>query len=328
MSSFGKSEALVSVLMPAYNHERYVEASVRSVLEQDWPRVELIVVDDGSSDGTWRVLESLRAECERRFERVVMERQANSGTCVTLNRLRSMARGEYVAVLASDDAFMPGAFRALAARLAEDQSLGVVVGLNEFMDGEGKRCFWDVGRNAVRERSEARYVYFNDFLRACSGVDCRSADFGAYRELVKINHVPNGALIRRSALERIPLFTREAPLEDWWLHLQLAKIVGYAAVEQAVFRYRCHATNTIRKTDLMDWNYWMTLAWEERLAESLPDGQWLNALGACHWSVRRKFGFGRWLALEKTIKVGETVRTLVACGHGLVLSRRPRKEPK
>ena len=48
---------LISVLMPAYNHGRYVEAAVRSVLAQDWPRVELLAVDDGSSDDTWERLQ-------------------------------------------------------------------------------------------------------------------------------------------------------------------------------------------------------------------------------------------------------------------------------
>ena len=47
------SAPLISVLMPAYNHGKYVEASVRSVLAQKWPRIELLVVDDGSSDDTW-----------------------------------------------------------------------------------------------------------------------------------------------------------------------------------------------------------------------------------------------------------------------------------
>lgn len=324
----GGDGPLVSVLMPAYNHARYVETSVRSVLGQDWPRVELIVVDDGSTDGTWRVLEGLRAECEQALERVVMERQENAGTCVTLNRLRAMARGEYVAVLASDDAFLPGAFGILAAALAKDPSVGVVVGRNEFMDGEGRRCFWDDAHNAVYERAAARYADFDDFLRTATGVDARSADFGSYRALVRLNHVPNGALIRRSVLERIPPFTREAPMDDWWLHLQLSKITGYAAVAEPVFRYRCHATNTIRKADVMNRNYWRTVAWEERLAESLPDGRWLDALRAVHWSVRRRFGLGRWLALEKRVKVRETVLVLVACGREHVLARHPRKEAK
>ena len=56
----------ISILIPAYNHEKFVEGCVRSVLKQDWPSVELLVVDDGSKDATWAKLQGLRVECERR----------------------------------------------------------------------------------------------------------------------------------------------------------------------------------------------------------------------------------------------------------------------
>jgi len=79
MSLEMSTSALISVAMPAYNHARYVEAAVRSVLEQDWPRLELVVIDDGSSDATWEVFQHLRPECEARCERAVMMRQANAG---------------------------------------------------------------------------------------------------------------------------------------------------------------------------------------------------------------------------------------------------------
>lgn len=85
--------SLISILIPAYNHERYVETCVRSVLEQDWPNVELLVVDDGSKDATWAKLQGLKAECERRLARVEMVTQENRGTSFTWARLRDMARG-------------------------------------------------------------------------------------------------------------------------------------------------------------------------------------------------------------------------------------------
>lgn len=315
---------LISVLMPAYNHGKYVEAAVRSVMGQDWPRIELIVVDDGSRDDTWAVLRRLRPECERRFERVVMETQPNQGTCVTVNRLCSMARGRFVTVLASDDVFLPGAFGTLAAPLLADASFGVAVGRNEMMDGDGRRCYWDAGRNVTQDPALAEYRYFDEFIRRETDVDAFGPAFGRYEELIRVNHVANGALIRKDLLDRVLPFTKEAPLEDWWLHLQLAKITRYRMLPEATFRYRWHPTNTAKNRTVMDRLYGMTLSWEERRVESLPDRRWQTAFREAHWSVRRKFGIGRLIAVDKCVAVSEILKVVTLFGREFVLWRRPR----
>ena len=78
---------LVSVLIPAYNHEQYVQLTIRSIIEQTYQNIELIVIDDGSKDSTWEKISELKSECEKRFRRVDFSTQENSGTCKTLNRL-------------------------------------------------------------------------------------------------------------------------------------------------------------------------------------------------------------------------------------------------
>lgn len=313
---------LISVLMPAYNHERYVETAVRSVLDQDWPRIELIVIDDGSSDGTWDAMQRLRPECERRLERVVMIRQENQGTCVTMNRLLQHGRGDFVGLLASDDAYLPGAFRRLIEPMMCDDATGVVVGRNELMDGNGQHCYWNDRQEMVYDRESAKYVFFNDFIRSYSGVDDQGPDFGSYRALLKVNHVANGALIRKSVLDKVLPFTKDAPLEDWWLHLQLSKVTRYAAVPEATFRYRWHATNTIKRKDQMDRFYHETLVWEERYVEMLADRRWKEAFAEVHWEVRRKFGLGSLLTFDKVLTLKEVRKVLTAFGHEFVLQRR------
>ena len=256
--------ALISVLMPAYNHGKYVETAVRSVLGQDWPRIELIVIDDGSSDGTWDILQRLRPECERHLERVVMIRQENQGTCVTMNRLLQHVCGDFVGLLASDDAYLPGAFRRLMEPMMCDDATGVVVGCNELMDGNGRRCYWDDRLELVHDQESAKYIFFNDFIRSYSGVDDQGPDFGSYRALLKVNHVANGAMIRKSALDCVPPFRKDAPLEDWWLHLQLSKVTRYAAIREPTFRYRWHGGNSISRCGKMEDFAERTLRFEER----------------------------------------------------------------
>jgi len=242
---------LVSILMPAYNHAAYVTEAVRSVLEQDHPRIELIVVDDGSRDGTPDVLRGLLPACERRCERVVLECRENRGTCHTVNRLMDLARGEYCLVLASDDRLMPGALTALLKPMLEDPAVGVTVGENEFMDAEGRHCYWTAGQRTTYVSSEGTWSSLNAYVAHSADVDRFGVEFGTYAALMRANHVANGCLIRHAALDRCAHLTPEAPLEDYWLHMQLSKVTRYRSVREVTFRYRWHATNTAKAVNRM-----------------------------------------------------------------------------
>ena len=106
----------VSVVIPTYNLAPLLPGAVESARAQDWPGLEVIVVDDGSTDGTPAVLERLAAEGVRCF------RQENAGAASARNRGIREARGEWVAFLDADDFWLPGKlaaqFEALAARPA------------------------------------------------------------------------------------------------------------------------------------------------------------------------------------------------------------------
>lgn len=290
---------LISVLMPAYNHERYVEASVRSVLEQEEHRIELLVADDGSRDATWSILQSLRPECERRCERVEMFTQENQGICMTLNRLCERARGEFIALIASDDMFLPGAFSALVEPMLADESVGLVVGQNELMDAEGRRCYWDERRSLVYDEKSARYRTFNEQALESVGLTAGDADFGTYARLLRGNHVANGLMIRRSVLLKVLPYRREAPLEDWWFHLQLSKIARYREIPTHTFRYRWHAANTVKQSERIERMAIATLIWEARHVHELPDSKWAQTFDRETATERTVWSLGPWLRMVK-----------------------------
>ena len=281
---------LISVLMPAYNHGKYVKAAVRSVLSQDWPRIELIVVDDGSADNTWEVLQSLRAECEARCERVEMWRQENCGTCATLNRLLAAARGEFVGILASDDMYLPGAFKALTEPLLADPGVGLAVGQNRLVDGEGRQCYWDAERNTVYDEAKAAFRTLNEHMASERGVSGDSPEFGTYVELLHTNHVANGALIRRACLDMIEPCSAETPLEDWWIMLQLSKVTRMTSVAAPTFAYRWHGTNTVRQSERMGSYFLRNMAAEEALLLRKRDWPRLRQYLAAQGQLRRSFG--------------------------------------
>jgi glycosyltransferase involved in cell wall biosynthesis len=115
------ARVFVSVLIDTYNHERFIEEAVRSVLAQDFPAAdrEIIVVDDGSTDRTFELL--------RKFEpQIRILRKSNGGQASAFNAGIPECRGEIIAFLDGDDWWAPGKLHTVSNRLAADASLGVV----------------------------------------------------------------------------------------------------------------------------------------------------------------------------------------------------------
>jgi len=92
---------LVSILIPAYNAARWIGDTLRSALGQTWPEVEIIVVDDGSSDGTCAAAKAFEGE------RVKIVTQANAGAASARNKALSLSNGDYVQWLDADDMLSP-----------------------------------------------------------------------------------------------------------------------------------------------------------------------------------------------------------------------------
>jgi Glycosyl transferase family 2 len=113
----------VSVVIPTYNRSAWLRAARNSVLAQDYPDLELVVVDDGSTDDTPIVLaDYARRHPEERFRFV---RQGNAGQAKALNRGNQLARGEILGYLSDDDLLAPGAVSRLVRELVTDPSAAV-----------------------------------------------------------------------------------------------------------------------------------------------------------------------------------------------------------
>ena len=114
------AEPLVSVVVPCYNHEQFVEAAIRSIAAQDYPRVEIIFIDDVSKDRSLEVARQTlkRPEIGSRLERVqIIRNEANLGAARTINKGMALATGEYLAILNSDDLFGPTRFSRIIAAM-------------------------------------------------------------------------------------------------------------------------------------------------------------------------------------------------------------------
>lgn len=244
-----KIEPLVSVCIPAYNHERYIDDCIKSVIAQTYKNIELIIIDDGSCDSTFAKMKKLESACKKRFVRVHFETKQNEGTCGTINKLYSLVNGKYIFDMASDDVAKPNAIKTLVAFLESNPKYALAVGDNEIIDANGRRAYWDVSRNNVYSVRDAKYKTFGGFLQSQNPrIDFNSNDFGKYSTLFGTNYVPNGYLIRRDILNKTGPFTHDAPLEDWWFMMQISKYAKMKYINRILFSYRWHGANTMTQT--------------------------------------------------------------------------------
>lgn len=156
------AETLISVIIPAYNHERYVGAAVDSVLEQSGVELELIVIDDGSTDRTGEVVRA------RQDPRLSYVRQDNQDAFNAINHGLRLARGTHLAILNSDDVYAPGRLAAcLEACRAGAEAVFTNVGL---LDESGREIpagshYWHVWHERNRRHYFERGDLYDGFLR-------------------------------------------------------------------------------------------------------------------------------------------------------------------
>lgn len=122
----------VSVILPVYNGERFVRESIESVLGQTFTDFELIIINDGSTDGTGEILNSFTDP------RIVLIERENRGLVDTLNEGLSFAHGEYVARIDADDVMLPERLAKQVAYLDEHPKVAVLGGWAEIINGAGE----------------------------------------------------------------------------------------------------------------------------------------------------------------------------------------------
>jgi alpha-1,3-rhamnosyltransferase len=215
---------LISVLVPSYNHVAYLEETVRSIWKQQYPALELIIVDDGSTDGTCELAESLKKHSPISMTVI---RQDNRGITKTLNRALKLSQGEFVAVIASDDLFAPSRFDAQIELLIRRPSVKVVYG-NGIVLGSNRRIHGDVTRGLLKQSPViiSRYLLTNVsplYTQTC--------------------------LFRRQLLDQIGGWDEELLSDDWALNIRVFKhLVEYggehAFLDDDVVFYRLHSGNS------------------------------------------------------------------------------------
>jgi alpha-1,3-rhamnosyltransferase len=236
---------LVTAVVPVYNHERYVLESIRSILRQSYPRIELIVINDGSRDHSHEMVLTLVEECKRRFVRFEYINRENIGLCATLNQSLGMAEGKYFSALASDDVLLPDKFSCLVEALElSDESAAAAFGDASFIDEDGQKVYLDEKGKIQKVASDKTYGTCLDFHTRERNFDYRT-EFGSYRSLVEANYIPAMANMSKTAcIKEVGGWTEGNVLEDWEMWLKLSKQHRLLFVDKVVALYRLHGQNS------------------------------------------------------------------------------------
>jgi glycosyltransferase involved in cell wall biosynthesis len=201
---------LVSIVIPCYNQAAYLRQAIDSVLAQDYAPLELLVVDDGSTDGSAVIAREAVARCAERCTVIVQE---NAGQSSAVNRGWARARGELIAYLAADDFLLPNAVRRSVECLEREP--------------DAVLCYCD-------------YLLVDPMGRVVRRVT--APEFSRRDLVTRLVCAPGpGALLRRSAFERAgPWNERLRQIPDFELWLRLAAEGRFCRIGETLAAYRAH----------------------------------------------------------------------------------------
>ncbi|WP_299238823.1 glycosyltransferase family 2 protein [Sulfurihydrogenibium sp.] len=243
-----KNLPLVTICIPAYNHERYVGQTIQSVIDQTYENIELIIINDGSKDKTNEVIRKYIPECEKRFVRFEYRNRENKGLSATLNEAVDWAKGKYFSPIASDDVLLKDKISVLVDKLESlDDSYAAAFGNAIFIDENGKEIYLDP-ITLTPTSKEKGFNLFLDFHTSYRDFDYKDPNlFGSYKTLLAGNYLPAmSCIIKLENIREVGAWTEGNTLEDWEMWLKLSKKYKFAYVDKPVALYRWHATNSVK----------------------------------------------------------------------------------
>lgn len=219
---------LVSILIPCYNHEAFLADSLNSILDQTYKNIELLICDDCSPDNSFAVIQAFEEKLRQRFSRVEILRNAvNCGVTKNVNRMLSMAKGEFVKTLASDDAMAPSAIAEMVAYLQKNPQTHVVVA------------------NGIKVPEEQHYPAFQSTHKIYD----TPPDFtpeGFFERVARCNEISApAAMVRMSVYETYGFYDENVKVEDFefWLRVLQNGKTQFGFLDADLLYYRINANS-------------------------------------------------------------------------------------
>jgi glycosyltransferase involved in cell wall biosynthesis len=244
---------LVSVVISCYNHEDYLGEAIESVLAQTYPHFEVIVIDDGSTDGSWNVARS--------FSQVHCIKQENSGTpAATRNRGLQESRGEYVVFLDGDDRLLPNALEIGVRYLQACPDCAFAAGRCHAINNE-QRCLTTLP--SINESDHYRALLIKNYILT-----------------------PGSVIFRRAVVDELRGFNPSFEIkgsDDYDMYLRVAARWPVCYHEDMVLEYREHESNLSKNPEQMLKSSLTVLRAQQNFAKHNPAYQDAYNQGMAFW---------------------------------------------
>lgn len=211
------SNPLVSVVIPCYNHENFVQDSIQSVIDQDYENIELIIIDDGSQDGSVIKIQKMVESCKERFIRFEFRSRANVGLSATLNEALEWCEGKYFSPIASDDQMLNYKTSMQVKYLEKHNGSVAVFGAVQLIDENDQKL--------EKIASKARSYSFEDII------------------MHRHNLLAPTQMIRKKTIKDVGGYNANLFIEDWYMWLLLSREGEIFSMNETFALYRQHDSN-------------------------------------------------------------------------------------
>ncbi len=218
---------LVSIAVPAYNHEKYVDCFLKSVLIQDYPNIELIIGDDCSTDRTYEIIESYRKQLEDKCRRVVIyQNDQNYGLVKSLNKIIGHCRGDYIKTMASDDFLTPASISEYMKYAMENPQVEAIIS-----DG------YVIGDSVM----EVEQLAAGKNVTISTAVNGFEIDENWVAHVYEDNIFGVGIFYKSSVYSKAGMYDESLFYDDWDMNLRVAiSNVKYGILHKPLVAYRIH----------------------------------------------------------------------------------------
>lgn len=268
MNQVNNEQGLVSVVIPVYNGEKYIEETVRSVLDQTYTNVEVLCIIDGTKDQSHSIIKQLNDDRIKLFE------HENKGATYTRNRGLSLATGEYIIFLDQDDVIKPEYFELAIQEMVRTNSSGVAVN-GQVIDSQGQ------------------------ILRRLYRVNKPKLTLGS---LLKGNqmYTASQVLLKRQTVSEIGGFDIKADqADDWDMWINQARRGKLVFLDRDLLRYRLHDAN-------QHWDHDKMLRSELHIVERKLSGERNPQAIKSYSYLRYSERTGDWSALSTALKLNSS----------------------
>jgi len=221
-------EPLISILVPLFNHKKYINQCLDSILNETYTNKEIVIIDDASSDKSSTIVEEWIKTNKHKIAIKFNKSLFNKGLCATLNDLIDMSSGQYLVLLASDDYLLKDGIQNRFDYLNNNPEKSAVIGDCIVVDDHGKTIY-SSGLFDLRNANYKNYFH----------------DYGLKKEILHNFSIPGPVLmVKKVFYDEIGKYDEHLLCEDWQFYLKTVALNKLGFIDFKVSAYRWNNNNS------------------------------------------------------------------------------------